>query len=116
MSDSESNDRQDSYKSLTFCSWMGQHSWKEWKQQARSVATKKEIAFIPKVAQFIFDTIKKESDPARALNRAIFNQNWVLKTSIKVYDDMFWQQRFENNDLFIMINDEKCVGLRKLMG
>eukprot|EP00961_Rhodomonas_salina_P270990 3661848-Rhodomonas_salina.1 len=48
----------------------------------------------------------KESDPARALNRAIFNQNLVLKTSIEDYDDMFWQQPFENNDLFIVINDE----------
>eukprot|EP00961_Rhodomonas_salina_P233669 3157866-Rhodomonas_salina.1 len=58
----------------------------------------------------------KESDPARALKRDIFNQNWVLMTSIKDYVNAFWQHQFENNDLFIVINDEKCVGLRKLMG
>eukprot|EP00961_Rhodomonas_salina_P271870 3673420-Rhodomonas_salina.2 len=105
MSDSDGHERRDSHKSLTFCAWMGQHRWNEWKQKARSVATKKEISFVPKLVQFIFDTIKKEIDPSRGCN--IHNPSRILKTNIKDYDDAFWQLRFENNDLFINITDEK---------
>eukprot|EP00961_Rhodomonas_salina_P112350 1511992-Rhodomonas_salina.1 len=114
MSDLDGHERSDSHKSLTFCAWMGQHLWKEWKQKARSVVTKKEISFIPKLEQFIFNMIKKEIDPSCGSN--IHNPSWILKTNIKDYDDTFWQLHFENNDLFINITDEKVQGLRKLMG
>lgn len=96
---------------------MGQHSWKEWKQQARSVATKKEIAFIPKVQQFIFDMIKPEIDPSRGRN--LHNKGRIMKTNIEDYDDTFWQNKFETQEsgkLLLIVSDEKVQGLRKLMG
>eukprot|EP00961_Rhodomonas_salina_P153410 2065633-Rhodomonas_salina.1 len=116
MSDSDSHDKRDSYKNLTFCAWMGQHSWKEWNllQQARSVATKKQIVFIPKLAQFIFNAIKQEIDPTHGSN--IHNPSCILKTNIEDYDDTYWLHKFENNDLFIDVTDEEVNGLRKLMG
>eukprot|EP00961_Rhodomonas_salina_P049833 669627-Rhodomonas_salina.1 len=51
MSDLDSHNKGYCYNNLTFCAWMGQHCWKEWKQQALLVATKKQIVFIPKLAQ-----------------------------------------------------------------
>eukprot|EP00961_Rhodomonas_salina_P031054 417903-Rhodomonas_salina.1 len=58
--------------------------------------------------------IKKEIDPSRDCN--IYNPSLILKTNIEDYDDAFWQLRFENNDVFINITDEKVQGLQKLMG
>eukprot|EP00961_Rhodomonas_salina_P183303 2474182-Rhodomonas_salina.1 len=115
MSDSDSHDKRDGHKNLTFCAWMGQHSWKEWKQQARSDARKKQIVFIPKLAQFIFNAIKQEIDPTRGRN--IHNPSRILKTNIEDYDDTYWLHKFEKNNLFIDITDEKVNGLqvRKLM-